>query len=47
MFEKSTNSREGLDPASMRGDYSLPGTGLVESDAKPDPMEQFDSWCAL
>lgn len=44
MLENSTNSREGLDPASMRGDYSLPGTGLVERDAKPDPMEQFDSW---
>ncbi|KAL0026744.1 hypothetical protein WJX79_009692 [Trebouxia sp. C0005] len=42
--EKPTNSRDGLDPASMRGDYSLPGKGLVESDANPDPMEQFDSW---
>ena len=31
----------------MRGDYSLPGTGLVETDANPDPMQQFDSWCAL
>ncbi|KAL0033236.1 hypothetical protein WJX77_000113 [Trebouxia sp. C0004] len=42
--EKPTTPREGFDPASMRGDYSLPGTGLVESDADPDPMKQFDSW---
>lgn len=42
--EKPANSREGLDPAIMRGDYSLPGTGLVETDANPDPMQQFDSW---
>ena len=36
-----------LDPASMRGDYSLPGAGLSESEAHSDPMQQFDIWCAL
>ena len=28
----------------MRGDYSLPGAGLTEADARPDPMQQFDNW---
>lgn len=31
----------------MRGDYSMPGAGLSESDAHPDPMQQFDIWCTL
>lgn len=37
---------DGLDPANMRGDYSLPGAGLSESEAHPDPMQQFDRWYA-
>ena len=44
---QGTNGRlqGSLDPASMRGDYSVPGAGLVESDAHLDPMQQFDKWC--
>ena len=32
------------DPAGMRGDYSLPGAGLLEQDLLEDPMAQFDKW---
>lgn len=35
------------DPASMRGGYSVPGAGLLESDALADPMQQFARWCTL
>ena len=38
------NGKENPDPASMRSDYSLPGAGLSESDAHPDPLHQFDQW---
>ena len=27
----------------MREDYSLPGSGLLEREAHPDPLQQFDS----
>ncbi|KAL3142665.1 hypothetical protein ABBQ38_002973 [Trebouxia sp. C0009 RCD-2024] len=37
-------ANERPDPANMRGDYSLPGAGLSESEAHPDPMQQFDRW---
>lgn len=36
--------KQKVDPASMRGDYSIPGAGLLEQDLHPDPMQQFEVW---